>query len=676
MSRRGSVVIPLTQKKTRAAAIGPTFYGSRVASQFVSDLRDGVNCLDIIVIGDSNSGASIAGSYGFLGGVQQALHNMGIPCYGTPIYPFSDRSGDGNNRFYGNWRGTMTTCGTSSDYVSGQAASSTIPAAVPYAAWNVGSTRTSYGSYTPYRTLSSVVITGTAGQFSCASANLQVGQVVSISGTAGGTGSISGYVNGSTGTFYYIIATNGSTTFTLSATLGGTAITTTAGTPTGLTYTSGADYDDWLWLADTSVNLYKTSGVNIREDHPFAANGTVQYYRVRYGKANAGSGRFYVNVWGNGAANARPRLLADTSVSLYQAGGQPTFDAYETQFTANGKGHSATAIGYDTNGVNFTRGPGALFCHSCYRRVLGFSVHCHAYQSGADSTQIAYASTNATNNNLSYLLKEIRERQILAGGTGRVLLFVCSGINGSDTATTWTNAHVAIWSKYKAVWQSLGYPLADLAIMSMVSLPRNAIDTSGGNADLTLVRAAAIAMPTTYPDMCVVDVARMFTFNALAYGDGNTSFYQRYNNSPIVGSDSTVHLSGGFSQVVPATGTYTATVSTATSLTLTGASAVAADGYWNGSELMIDTVNGSANAPAYQTALITQYNGTTKVATVNQWTGGQPTNGTNIAYRINQTHLSNGYMVVSQGIFSSLIAMQPSNQLNAVLGGMPPEGEF
>lgn len=672
MSRRGSVVIPLTQKKTRAAAIGPNFYGSRRASQFVSDLRDNVNSLDIIVIGDSNSGSAMAGSYGFLSGIQQALHNMGATCYGTSIYPFSDRSGDGNDRFYGNWRGTMMTCGTNSNYVSGHTASSTIPAAISYAAWNTGSTRTSYGSYTPYRTLSSVAITGTAGQFSCASTSLQVGQVVSISGTAGGTGSIGGYVNGSAGTFYYIIATNGSTTFTLSATLGGTAITTTAGTPTGLTYTSGADYDDWLWLADTSVNLYKTNGVNIREDHPLAANGTVQYYRVRYGKANTGSGRFYVNVWGNGAVNARPRLLADTSVSLYQASGQPTFDLYETSFTANGKGHSATAIGYDTGGANFTRGPGALFCHSCYRRVIGFSVHCHGYQSGADSTQIAYASTNATDNNLAYLLKEIRERQIIAGGTGRVLLFVHSGINGSDNATTWTNAHVAIWSKYKTVWQSLGYPLADLAIMSMVSLPRNSIDTSGGNADLSLVRAAAIAMPTTYPDMCVVDVARLFSFNALAYGDGNTSFYQRYNNSPNIGADITVHLSGGFSQV---TGSYTATASTATSLTLTGTSAVAADGYWNGSELLIDAINGSANSPAYQSALITQYNGTTKVATVNQWTGGQPTNGANITYRINQSHLSNGYMVVSQGIFNSLISMQPSNQLNAVVGGMP-EGEF
>ena len=100
--------------------------------------------------------------------------------------------------------------------------------------WNtVGGTVAATGTGgTP--TLSTVVITGTGGTFSCASTTLKVGMSVKITGTAGGTGSISGYA---TGTTYYIIATNGTTTFTLSTSAGGSAITTTSGTPTGLTYT-------------------------------------------------------------------------------------------------------------------------------------------------------------------------------------------------------------------------------------------------------------------------------------------------------------------------------------------------------------------------------------------------------------------------------------------------------
>lgn len=77
------------------------------------------------------------------------------------------------------------------------------------------------------------VIAGTAGQFTCTNPTpftLSVGQPVRISGTLGGTGSITGYADPTT---YLISATNGTTSFTL-VTLAGAAIVTTAGTPTGL----------------------------------------------------------------------------------------------------------------------------------------------------------------------------------------------------------------------------------------------------------------------------------------------------------------------------------------------------------------------------------------------------------------------------------------------------------
>jgi len=84
-------------------------------------------------------------------------------------------------------------------------------------------------------TLSGVAVTGTAGQCSCTSTSgLFVGQSVTVSGT--NTGSATGITSGVT---YYIIATNYSTTFTLSATPGGAAITTTAGSTTGLVFTIG-----------------------------------------------------------------------------------------------------------------------------------------------------------------------------------------------------------------------------------------------------------------------------------------------------------------------------------------------------------------------------------------------------------------------------------------------------
>lgn len=95
--------------------------------------------------------------------------------------------------------------------------------------------------------LASVAVTGTAGQCSCTSDTLTLGEIVTVTGTLSGT------ATGISAGTYYIVATNGSTTFTLSATPGGAGITTTAGTTTGLSFAiapsttlkSGADIATW-----------------------------------------------------------------------------------------------------------------------------------------------------------------------------------------------------------------------------------------------------------------------------------------------------------------------------------------------------------------------------------------------------------------------------------------------
>lgn len=93
-------------------------------------------------------------------------------------------------------------------------------------------------------TLTTVTITGTAGEIAfddTGTAMLQ-GTSVTISGTYGGTGSITGYTDPTT----YFVKTATTTTATLvstyAAAIAGTggAIVTTAGTPTGLTYTVGS----------------------------------------------------------------------------------------------------------------------------------------------------------------------------------------------------------------------------------------------------------------------------------------------------------------------------------------------------------------------------------------------------------------------------------------------------
>ena len=147
--------------------------------------------------------------------------------------------------------------------------------------------------------LNAVAVTGTAGQCSCtATTGLYVGQTVAVSGTL--TGTATGITSGVT---YFIIATNFSTTFTLSASSGGGAITTTAGTTTGLVFTMGQIQDVVISNAAT------TSGAStITFDNNVSVSGgvvTLHPYVFVYGNdgliRNSGAGN--VQDWVSSDAN-------------------------------------------------------------------------------------------------------------------------------------------------------------------------------------------------------------------------------------------------------------------------------------------------------------------------------------------------------------------------------------
>ena len=86
--------------------------------------------------------------------------------------------------------------------------------------------------------VATVATSGTAGEFTCGASTLAVGDRVKITGTLGGTGTITGYATCNT---YKVSAVTGSspsvTGFTLT-TEAAVAVVSTAGTLTGLTYTT------------------------------------------------------------------------------------------------------------------------------------------------------------------------------------------------------------------------------------------------------------------------------------------------------------------------------------------------------------------------------------------------------------------------------------------------------
>jgi len=118
--------------------------------------------------------------------------------------------------------------------------------------------------------LAGVAISGTGGQFTCTATTLAAGDRIRITGTLGGTGTITSYA---TGTIYTVSAVTGTspnvTGFTLT-TEAGSALTTTAGTPTGLTYTPFT----LVLISGTGNNAQYFDLVNATTATAVAAKGT------------------------------------------------------------------------------------------------------------------------------------------------------------------------------------------------------------------------------------------------------------------------------------------------------------------------------------------------------------------------------------------------------------------
>jgi hypothetical protein len=125
-------------------------------------------------------------------------------------------------------------------------------------------------------TLAGVAITGTGGQISYTSqAGLVSGQRMTISGTLGGTGTITGYSNPTT----YILTAVTATTATLTTT-GGAAVVTTAGTPTGLTYTLGVAPQNMTVSGYDYYGQAMTEVITSSAAVSTAVNGKKAFYQI------------------------------------------------------------------------------------------------------------------------------------------------------------------------------------------------------------------------------------------------------------------------------------------------------------------------------------------------------------------------------------------------------------
>jgi hypothetical protein len=205
-------------------------------------------------------------------------------------------------------------------------------------------------------TLSGFAWTGTGGQFSCNANTLTVGMYCMISGTAGGGGSLSGYVSGNV---YYMSVTNGTTTGTLT-TKGGSqaqALVTTAGSPTGLTFALNQPilYGTNNGTKSTLISLMNASGGNVTiniQGGTSASNLTYLascnssgVYTPRWAVIDAtdGNGNFSTN-------NVTGGLLLGQSSQSSSIPSQPGYITYDG-LGVRGFTFSAITANYDAQGA-------------------------------------------------------------------------------------------------------------------------------------------------------------------------------------------------------------------------------------------------------------------------------------------------------------------------------------
>lgn len=228
-------------------------------------------------------------------------------------------------------------------------------------------------------TISGVTITGTAGQFGCTCTGMVVGATIAISGTYGGTGSITGYSNPTT---YYVSATNGTSTLTLQ-TLALVAIVTTAGTPTGLTYTPGAAGTGNTAFGGSALSTSTSGGSNTAIGYLSLSADTAGTYNTAVGWSGGQSitGGQYNTVVGGGALGADISSNYNTAIgafALFAATGQSNTAVGENAGKSITTGGNNTAIGLGVLSATLTTGNSNTY--------IGTGSACTTAASGTSNT--------------------------------------------------------------------------------------------------------------------------------------------------------------------------------------------------------------------------------------------------------------------------------------------------
>jgi hypothetical protein len=450
------------------AVIRPV-HGSSRAGQFLKDVIQGIDSVDIVVFGDSNAGSEA--SYGYTGGWADSLASLGIKQYATPIW-FSNseagnaRSGGLIGRFtYVGWSGDSTVgIGGNSYSLGNQIAASTASAITASAITNPRSGEVYYVrcSTATSSTTSTITLDLSASPSDDAYNNMWLSMGVN---------------------HYKILDYNGSTKVATIPTQGAAPTATTYTITTGGLRPYAFRYEPTHVPAST-VFTSGANGPSIRLN-PYNAlaggNGSgAQDLQYRVVRSAVGTGGQYKLR----AMYATNTTIAASSAFISTAAGTSTLP-YATDYTNDSLNFTTTVTGgvpdeikcawdgYNVAPTGDTRvtGPLTIFWHSVIaRNTKGYSVSCLNYNGGATTEDLAnqvYWSSRL----IEMALQELRQRQIAAGGSGRVIWYHNSGINGSETPQSYITNVSRIIDEVSRIWGKCGFPPSDLSFLVTATHP-------------------------------------------------------------------------------------------------------------------------------------------------------------------------------------------------------------
>lgn len=264
-------------------------------------------------------------------------------------------------------------------------------------------------------------------------------------------------------------------------------------------------------------------------------------YRVVYSTNSTGGGQLIPTIYKVTFPGSNYVSLASTTQST---GVGATIRQVDTTFTmpndSPGTPSNQSAIIFGWNYIGVASGPVAAIYDCVYKVAKGIAINNMHYGSGQTTTTISNAIAGANGSDRSFLetyFSQIVKRQTDAGGTGRVIIWINSGINGGgDTGLTWQTGMENIIIALRRAWGNAGYQSNKLAFVCSVSHP---LDTDyGGTTEANLAgsRIAADAWASSVSNTTVVNLSRIYTAAQMTANG-------YYAGPGSVGSNSEAHMS-------------------------------------------------------------------------------------------------------------------------------------